>query len=789
MLKTLPIVSITKVLLTFDPEKPASPRTRIKEIIDDYNTNQNKTKKKMKAKKIQKPEYVPVESDIKNTLNINMDVDVYIQTMNYRSKVMGSLFRFKSHDFRYTETRNNFAIFCYFPDNSVYAITTNSAWTVVQNYRDPEFPQRIADRLLTLDGPKDHSNKPLFSDISKASERRKSGNKNRMDILDEPYIRLNYAARLRDDASVYSLKCFQKRKKKSPVNVEINYGSIRFHSLIIIDFLPHLINHLHTIYKKKPTFTTKKEEEEDSSVYKQYLREADFQVKIHLNQQLVENLRKCIQDNDDDVMENFELMHLKMDEFLDATEFRLGTKKDHNLIDEGPNLKIVITELRNQKNQIFNGIRDKSKDFRKELKNILIGFKGKPTSNENEDQLLNFLEGMITYDHLCYFRAFKKWYYVCEDFYRHIQDEFVSCLKDHLLDSKNKAILSHVWKNKMHEGPYNDGYMGEENFVVGDRTLTNEGIEIFDLLFHDKSTKTTYLYHVKKNFSGVARVVQGQLCNAASVVRNHFQNKDQKSLRDFYERLVAEYEKYNIKHNTNYSLPDFCAKYDDFVDLLDHTKNKLVFVYAVKIGSDDILQTGDATKKATLKNEKMLKNIIDPLQIQNLTEKLLKKEKTILQRALKCDSNLLEIDKDLSKKLFEALIQRNYTTKIENVHDSVPKAYVNSSLLLERKKNFQISDIRAADEIVYDILRPYRTYFKSLTAKLSVNKMRKQIEGMHHYKFKICEIMGETTDLPKPKAPKRKSGESKVCLNKNQKMHDSNGAPIPNTSQAFSGGV
>lgn len=771
--KTLPVISISKVRVNATED----PKSSIKQIISEYNAEQNKTKR---------PEYEAVDTDLSEHLNIpmNMDVDIYVQTVCNRSKVMGSLISFNNDDDRYMETRYNIAIFCYCPDNSVYVITTNSAWTLVQNYRNPEFPQRIADRLLTLDGPKDRSNKPLFSDISKMSERRKVGNKSITDALDEPHISLNYAARLRENASIYNLNCFQTITNKSPpVNVLINYGSVRFQCLIKTDTLQKLIEHLHTIYKKEPTQTTDNKEEEDSSVYKQYLRVPEPQVKTVLDVNLEENLRKSIQENDDDAMENYELMHLKMDEFLDATEFKLKNKKNKEeiVISEVPNLKLVIKKLR--QDPIFDRIRNRGNDFRKELKHIYISFKGR-THDPIEEQLLNFLEGIIVCNHLYYFRVFKKWYYVSEDFYRQIQDEFVLYLRNCLLDNKNKAHLKHPWKDDMHEGPYNDGYMGEENFLVGDRTLTADThIEIFDLLYYDSTNKITYLYHVKDGFNQSTRVAQDQLCNAALIVHKHFSNKNEKILKKFHEQIKTNYKKYNEKNGTNYNVPDVFAKFEDFEKLLSNP-GKLVFVYAVRTSSPDISETGNAMEpNKTLTLERNLKNKIDQFEIAKSIKLLQSSVKKTLAKGLEINLNQNENYDDLSKDLFEKLILQNYLTKIDNGSDSVPKAYVNSSLLLATKEEFSISKdtSNSINGIIYNkILRPYRTYFKSLTAKLSVIKMKKQIEGTYNYKFKICEIMGEKTINSSQSKQKRKSDE----LTQTQQQKKCK-APNPSTSQTL----
>lgn len=718
----LPEISITKVRL---PKNET-----IKGIIIKYNTKLNKTKKKKRTKKKQRPEYVALEQDIIQTLKINMKLDVYVQKFGYRSKVLGSLFHFKAEDGRYKEIRCNIAIFCYFND-SIYAITTNSAWKLVQNYRDPEFPQRIAARLLDKGGPKDYSKKPLFSQILKTSQRRRKGKKSTLDALNEPHISLNYVACLRENASIYDLDCFDKKTKMSPVNVSINYGSIRFQCAIKIDSLSQLIEHLHKIYNGDPTCTTKREEEEDSITYKQYLQVADEEVKTDLNRILLENLRKSIQNNDDNAMENFELMHILMDEFLDATQFTLISKKVKRKIevDSVPNLKLVIKVLRDKSKTMFDGIRNavQLQKFQDELSNIRINFKGKP--DENEDLLWNFLEGMVTYNHLYYFRAVKNWFYISEDYYRHIQDEFVECLKDKLLDYDEEAQLKLEWKAHMDEEAYNNEYRGEENFLVCDRNLMKDTfIEVFDLLFYNSSTKTTYLYHVKNGFDQSTRVAQDQLCNAATIVQSFFKSKDNRILKQFHDKILKNYEDYNEKHGTSHTVPAILAKFDKFKEIMGEPK-RLVFVCALK--------SNKLRKEQNLQNKIVLNNI------ENVIENLPKRNRTTLAEGLGCDST--EPD-ELSKNLFDKLIQSQYITEIDNENSTVREADVNSSLVLTTKIDFQTTyNLRkTANNIICDeILRPYRTHFMSLIAKFSVIKMKKEIEGKYNYTFKICEIMGD----------------------------------------------
>lgn len=92
-----------------------------------------------------------------------------------------------------------------------------------------------------------------------------------------------------------------------------------------------------------------------------------------------------------------------------------------------------------------------------------------------------------------------------------------------------------------------------------------------------------------------------------------------------------------------------------------------------------------------------------------------------------------------------------------------------------------------ANEIIYKkILRNYRTYFTSLSAKLSVIKMKKQIEGLHHNKFKICEISGEkTSGTPTQSQRKRKLTQSQKNIKKTKNIIRNDASPTPSTSQAF----
>lgn len=680
------------------------------------------------------------------------NLNVYIQEVQVASKVMTCL---TNNPHSYLEKLYNIAMFYYGCDNCVYVITTGKAWNLFQNCRDPEFPQSFADRLLTLKGPKDRNIKLLFSDISKKYERRKDGYKSSKYTFGDVHIGLSYTALLRDDASIYKLKCFpkkqQKQKKNPPKNVTVNYGSVRFKSPIIINSLPRMIAHLHKIYNRKATSTTKDEDEIDSEVYKQYLREPDTGTKRDLDSLLMESLKKSIKDVDDDAMENFELMYTKMDDILDATEFKLIIKKTKQTITvrEVPTLKLVIQELRGK---ILEGN---------------IGTVIQIEIGEIKDILWNFIEGMIVHNHLYYFRIFRKWYYISKDFYKQVQDEFVSCLQS-LLAEKSNAQLKLPWAKGVDEGAYNDKYVNETNFLVGDRILTDDTkIEIFDLLFYDETARTTYLYHVKDGFGQSTRIVGDQICTAALIIHNHFCNIDTHILKEFHKNIVNGYE---VK---GWDLPQIFAEFNDFESLFKFPE-RLVFVCALRLKSDDISET-NKNKSNLLLAEKKFKNKISVDEIKESVGKVKAASKRKIAQALNLETAESENTTALSKAIFNGLFNMEY---IKKRNDSI--ADVNSTLLLTRKKYFQISEDAsyAVNEIIHDeILRPYRTFFKSLTAKLNVIKMENQI-GKLRYKFKICEIKSERSTKPT-----RKRNKNSNEAPHGNRMRKPNEPSTPSTSQ------
>ena len=80
------------------------------------------------------------------------------------------------------------------------------------------------------------------------------------------------------------------------------------------------------------------------------------------------------------------------------------------------------------------------------------------------------------------------------------------------------------------EGPYNDSYCNNPNFIVGDRIIL-DGIEYFDLLYIGEAGKV-YIIQVKKGFGGKARESCSQIRNSAKMIESSLAGDNPKKLKE-----------------------------------------------------------------------------------------------------------------------------------------------------------------------------------------------------------------------------------------------------------------
>ncbi|KAH3853281.1 uncharacterized protein LOC127875230 [Dreissena polymorpha] len=93
------------------------------------------------------------------------------------------------------------------------------------------------------------------------------------------------------------------------------------------------------------------------------------------------------------------------------------------------------------------------------------------------------------------------------------------------------------------EGDFNELFLfcEEEGYIVlpGDRVLSTNKIELFDILVHHEETKKTFLIHTKDDLNGSARTSCAQIRNAAEVLWHDFVRHQTHHLESWWQQAMG----------------------------------------------------------------------------------------------------------------------------------------------------------------------------------------------------------------------------------------------------------
>lgn len=581
---------------------------------------------------------------------------------------------------------------------SIYAITSGSGWSPVHKNVDQHFPSKVAAKLLSNKGMHAQNQKPLLGKIKTNHLELKKPE--RTDPLTDPILLLKYTAKLRDDASIRALECFRGRKA---VNVTIGYGLVRFETELDVNemYLHSIIGHLDRIDKNMITYTwPEKNPENGTNAFVKYTQE------VPTEEDLDGDLRHILEDflNDGEKMNlhSFEFFsNDKLDSFRNATVFKIsfGKYQKNITVDsyETPTLIELLETIRQDSDIVDNAIL---------LNNIRIRHNIPGNKFTSPKPLLSYVEGSLLKNGTIYFRAFNKWYFLCEDFIRHMQNKFVRNLNTYLIDSQ--VFLKHPWDGVGKEEDYNELYRNEPGFLVGDKQLIHN-IELFDLLFYDEKSKTTYLFHVKKGFDQSTRVACAQMVHSANMLQYLLAGQESHS-----GQLKMIYNKMKSTHDLDDSR-QFLNSFEDFKKIFSNP----VYVYAVS----------DKSKKGSrsLKQETEMRERLTQLDI----EELLRNENPARLRLLSNMFNVAYESKLLATEIYNGLVREKYVSEKDQ--------YVTCKLICSTKKYFFNKSTNASKEIrdiLFKLLARYHSQFPSIGAKMSFNKLIDDLQ----YDVRICEI-------------------------------------------------
>jgi stress-induced morphogen len=670
--------------------------------------------------------------------------DEQFKIMIYIQKFEGSSRLLENYGISFVLKTFNAVIFHYKTD-CVYVVSKGSGWRLIQSYVDYEFPQKVAARILSEKGRISFADKQLLGNARSVNTILKN---------DEPTDRLaiavlctKFTARLRPKASILKFDCFKNKrnsfkqaKQIADVKVEIGFGSVRFRREFEVEDFFLILEHLNKIDRGDKTFTTDGQEENSSKAFYRYLQKVPPSKEDELNLFLVKKIQDDVQNHKTSCLEHFDLCHKYTEEFTYGSEYTLYYNKNFvKKFSKAPSFESILMNLRTEEK--CKSLRKKNcsiENFGKKLCNVRISFK-----QMNEEiisaKLLDYIEGNIFFEDQFYWRVMTKWCCVSEDYLKSVQKAFVDLLNKHLMDEKEIGYLWKPWNHKVSETNYNKSYSTENGFIVGDG-ITVKCIELFDLMFQDQKSNSTFLYHVKKDFGRITRDACSQMINSAKVIGCIMQGKSAKP-----DTIEEAYEKY-MKNQKKEELPNFMSTCDKFKQALE--KPTLVFAVApnAKLGPKAcqlsiehmFSDMREREKSRSLHLEKKLKDKIFAIEIETQLKKIEEKHYKEIANIL-CETNEDDEGKVsyiLSVKIVDELKQENYI-------DS--NGEVTSKLLYCSKGNFELPSFKekfSLNKVIYDILSPYFSFFDSLIAKLEVIRTRNELArlGFDGNHFKICEI-------------------------------------------------
>lgn len=284
------------------------------------------------------------------------------------------------------------------------------------------------------------------------------------------------------------------------------------------------------------------------------------------------------------------------------------------------------------------------------------------------------------------------------------------------------APLSYQYHARETEGCYNERYLDEPNFIVGDR-ICPFGIEIFDIIKWTEDT--TYIYHVKEGFDLHTRDALDQLLNSVELIYEaRFADTKKNALDQWYKMAInptavkkedQAYRKRLKQQIEKMSLNAFKALF---------LKRKLVFVYAVldtHAQESSLLEESKLTETFSPKAfEACLKKGRKTSMTANMVFKWLQ-DKDQLDRKGRLTSTFYAMSQDRFKGL---------------------------------ESDKQLSG--AAKQRIYKVLAAQKSQFDSTISCLALRRTVRRMER-YNFEFKICQIPRASYDkegsLPTRSAP------------------------------------
>jgi uncharacterized protein (TIGR04141 family) len=493
-----------------EDEKPA---TRIEKIVADY--------RKLVATE---DGYAPLLPIPVAPSFSDVTVTVYI-----RARRGSGLYSFLSSYMLRESDRKQFncravdAIIFFDTGESLFAVTSGSAYYILENYADYSFPFEVARRLMANRFKAADVRQITGSTTSRMEIYRRGQSISNSEALGKVWKRL--VGRLNSSLLEEGSYLAELIDPSRPPTIEVK-SSLVLKKSLSLEQLAKLVKDLEYLPEVN-------EEQRREFSFLDNLYQVNIKTLVdELNDCLIENLRMLVIDPDRGI-------DLDLCDPEDVSRYYGGNRYKFRYwpMDGEPPELINVVNIIQQK--FANDEINDSKKFLEKIAASTIRYNvdvdaESPTISK---PLLKFLHGQIEYDGGIYFHLDKIWYQVRGDFLEKLNRDFI----DEVFHEMSPILLSEGpeflgWKKGDDEDAFNISQAKKEGFYYGDKifAVTDRGkVELFDLLYVDHENRQTYVIHVKSGFDAKMRDACSQISMSAEIIEQDV--RSQKSiLRDYY---------------------------------------------------------------------------------------------------------------------------------------------------------------------------------------------------------------------------------------------------------------
>lgn len=438
-----------------------------------------------------------------------------------------------------------------YDNKDVFAITSGSGYSIIQQFVDERFPFEVAKRMLRGDFKSAEMRDLTGLVYAQSRNFRRDYNFSRKEAFGKVWKKLSGAV----DSSVVKasahISSFIADKSEKKLNADVK-SSFTFRKKVKIDQMFAAIKELQALLAQDLTDAQKRAFGFLDTLKQVTKKETKDALKDVLADMCLSFIRSSEQESD------FDFCHPReMTRFLHGTGYEIAAGIEW---DEAPSAAEVLVKLRES-----DGI-DKSdaEKFKKDFLRLKMDFQEDEEGPTFGDDLWKYFHGEVEFGGKKYFLIDGQWYEVVGEFLTSLAADFIEDVF-----TGNPILTSDVpfmaWDTSDDEGVFNEKQGKKPGFYFGDKVFLKgeKGkIELFDLLYvvDDK----VYIIQVKDGFGASIRDACSQIQMAAEIIERDMR------MNDGHPELGRYHDALKEKH------PGLSK--DEFFKLLDRERHYILAV-------------------------------------------------------------------------------------------------------------------------------------------------------------------------------------------------------------------